>query len=107
MPNDPDEFDINILQAAVDHYRTNRPPVDIEPRKPLTREDILDLDAAAGTTTTIRHPGQMILDPDGLPVGMTASHTTHDTIAPPILRRTVLDQAGLTPEEVPNVRIID
>lgn len=101
---DPEEFDINRIGDAV--QQRHRPPRDIIPGPGLTRDAVLALNDAAGSDTNVLHPGQMTFDSDGTPTGMTPSRTTTDGVATPIIPRTVLDQFGITPEEVPNVHIV-
>jgi hypothetical protein len=104
MINDDGEFD--SLEEALDHYRANRPPPDVVPRKGCDRDLILALNDAAGESLDYHDPGTVFTGPDGTPIGVTPDRTGNATLGRPIIGRAVLEAAGLTEEDVPNVRIV-
>ena len=87
----------------------HRPPRDVIPPPPPSREDILRWNAAmaAGTTMNISEPGEILTDPDGVPIGVGPSSTTRETIGCMPVYRDQLAAAGLTEDDVPNLTIID
>lgn len=80
-------------------------PEDIVPRAGLDRETILKLNTIALQHATYHVPGELLEDVDGLPLGVGPSTTEPVTIARPVITRTELENAGLTEEEIPNIRI--
>lgn len=82
----------------------DRPPEDIVPRG-LTREALERLNDLTGTEVTYTEPGEVITDPDGLPIGVGPSRTTSATVAAPVITRAEADRLGITPEEFPNIHI--
>ncbi len=85
----------------------HRPPRDVVPPPPPSREDILRWNDIVGTTMNIREPGEILTDPDGVPIGVGPTSTTRDTIGSMPVYRDQLAAAGLTEDDVPNLTIID
>jgi hypothetical protein len=54
-----------------DDQHSAKPPKDVVPPVPLTREQIIQLSDMVGTTVAISVPGEVIPDPEGFPAGMT------------------------------------
>ncbi|MCZ0727195.1 hypothetical protein [Mycolicibacterium iranicum] len=85
-----------------------KPPKDVVPPTPPTREDILRWNAMVGTVMNVSEPGEIISDPDsGLPLGVGPTATTRDTIGSIPVTRDQLAAVGLTEDDVPNLTIID
>lgn len=90
-------------------FATEAPPADVVPPTPLTpeerREHLLAMNANAGWAE-VTIPGQVIVDPDGVPTGVEPSRTetVHRGAA---VTRSELERAGLTAQDVPNLTIID
>ncbi len=82
---------------------TNEPaPSDVVPPKGITADVIRALDSAQHHPVTITFPGDVLTDPNGLPVGMTEPRTVSATLTARVSRDD-LTRNGLTPTEVPNV----
>lgn len=81
-------------------------PPDIVPRNPVTAAAIRLLDTAQHQPVTITIPGDVLTDPEGVPVGMTEPRTVTGLLAARVARADIT-RTGLTEEEVPNVRITD
>lgn len=79
-------------------------PPDVVPRQGVTADTIRALDSAQYQTVSITVPGDVLTDPDGLPVGMTEPRTVTGTLTARISGADI-DRNGLTREEVPHVRI--
>lgn len=81
-------------------------PPDVLPPKGMTADTIRALNRAQHQTISITVPGDVLTDPEGLPVGMTEPRTVTGTLAARISGADI-DRSGLTREDVPNVRITD
>lgn len=82
-------------------------PRDIVPGAGMTRETMLRQNAAVGTWSQVTVPGEVLLDVDGCPIGMTASTTEGVYFGGVIVTRSQLARLGLTPEDVPKLHEID
>lgn len=80
-------------------------PPDLVPPKPLTRAQLEEVAALCGRAVTYVWPGDFIEDPDGNPVGMTASTTGTATVGAVTITRAEVDALGITEGDIPNVRI--
>lgn len=74
-------------------------PADIVPGAGLTLEGLRDLNAAAETYGTVTHPGDVILDADGVPVGVEESTTEEVYRGAAVIHKNDLDRLGLTIED--------
>lgn len=83
------------------------PPEDVVPRRGLDADTIQMLDAAQGQQIEITIPGNVLTDPDGVPIGVEAPTVATGSLAGVTIARADLAATGLTPQEVPNVRITD
>lgn len=85
-----------------------KPPKDVVPPSPPTREDILRWNDMVGTVMNVSEPGEIILDPEsGVPLGAGPTATTRDTIGSIPVTRDQLAAASLIEDDVPNLTIID
>ena len=80
-------------------------PEDTVPRKPLTRDQIFDLDRLySGHTGPVGHTPDPTITPDGV----TTSEPVTARLAGPItLALSQLEAVDILPRHVPNLRIID
>lgn len=87
------------------------PPGDVVPRRGLTVEFLSQLNDAAGTIITYGEPGAVVLDPDGLPVGVGPSSSRHGVLARPMIDWRDLESLGVTLAEAerrwPKLRFIN
>jgi hypothetical protein len=80
---------------------------DIVERQPLTREQILKWNLLAGNKVDVTLPGELVEDLDGIPSSVGPSKVTPGaTFTHLTVTRPELDATGLTPEEIPHVRIV-
>ena len=84
-------------------------PSDVVPVTKATpaemRAHYLHMNEIAGTWVEFTTPGEVILDPDGMPIGVGESRTELAYHGGVVVTRAELEATGLTPEDVPNVRI--
>lgn len=73
----------------------------------LTRKQLLDLDEAVDTATTVKQPGEVITDIDGTPTAVTATTTMRAAIYGVTVTANEVAAAGLTPIDLPNLNIIN
>lgn len=87
----------------------NLPADDAIPRPELTAEDYLHMDRMVGRTNiTLTEPGVVIPDVDGNPNYMGPERTWNwAAAAPPIFPPEQLAAVGLTPEDVPNLAVLE
>ncbi|WML63204.1 hypothetical protein [Rhodococcus sp. AH-ZY2] len=97
---EPDDRDFLADLFRDDH------PRDVVPGSGLTREDVLRMDAMTGRAVTATYPGQVLTDLDGVPIGVEPSRTEQITFGGVALTLRQLAELDLTPEDVPNVRIL-
>lgn len=83
------------------------PPRDVVRGSGLTREAVIHQNDMTGKTVQITIPGHVIEDADGNPIGMTPSETSTGTFGGTCMTLRELEAVGLTPEQVPNIRVID
>ncbi|MFE5340720.1 hypothetical protein ACFQ80_10880 [Isoptericola sp. NPDC056578] len=84
------------------------PPPDAVPARPLTRDDLLDLNARVGHVVTVSQPGAVMLDPDGMPVGVEPSTSwAPEPMERPSFTLAEVRAAGVTPGEIPNIDVVD
>lgn len=81
---------------------TDPVPPDVVARTGITADVIRLLDAAQHQPVTVTIPGEVLTDPDGVPVGMTEPRTVTGTLTARVARQDLTD-TGLTEQEVPNV----
>lgn len=84
--NDPTPEDIIPNRRSANYYR--------------------QMDQMVGQFITIEIPGQPIEGPDGELIGMTENRTERTYFGGAGVTPTELEQAGLTPADVPNLHII-
>lgn len=83
-------------------------PADVIPRRPgPSRDAILAMNAAMGAPVDLEHPGEVMVDLDGIPVAVEPSRRERAVFAGATLTRADLDRVGLVPADVPNIRTID
>lgn len=70
------------------------------------RARLLRLNELVGQSLNVIVPGEVLLDLDGIPAGVTASRHLPALTLGAVIASTELDRAGLTPEDVPNLKII-
>lgn len=98
-------MDDDNLQRALDEL--GDVPRDIVPTRPLTREDVERAAAMAGREVTITHPGQPIVDVDGLLIGMTEPTSDTATSAGMTITRAEADRLGIADGEITGLTIHD
>lgn len=81
----------------------HRPPPDVVPPQPLTREEILRMNDVVGTVQPVSQPGEFDEDADGFPLSVGPSSTAPEFIGALPVYADQLDAAGLTPDDVPNL----
>lgn len=81
-------------------------PRDVVPPTGLTREDVLRMNDNTGTWTQIHTPGEVVEDTDGNPIGVTPDEVETVYFAGAAMTEHELEQLGLSPEDVPNIRIL-
>ncbi|OYO07886.1 hypothetical protein CGZ94_20675 [Enemella evansiae] len=82
------------------------PPADVVPGAGLTRDDLHQMNAATGTVTTGKTPGEVIFDVDGLPLAVTESQTVRTYFGGVVITQSDANRLGFTPEEFPNIRVM-
>lgn len=83
------------------------PPRDIVPGRKLTREQVLKINAAIGTTCQLEIPGEVTLDMDGIPIAVGPSRSEPHMFAGFIITERELADLDLSPEQVPHIRVIE
>lgn len=83
------------------------PPRDVVPRRGMTREQVMKINAAIGTTCQLEIPGEVTLDVDGIPTAVAPSRTEPHLFAGFAISDRELASLDLTPEDVPNVDVIE
>lgn len=87
------------------------PPQDVVPTGKATpaemREHYLHMNEIAGTWVKITIPGEVLLDPDGMPIGVGPSRVENAYHGGAGVMRYQLEDVGLTPKDVPKLHIID
>ena len=96
------EHPINELRHAVADYLARKPPKDTVGNPPLTRAEILALDANHHRDVAARELGG--ITDDG--VGPAVAYPD-DTLTAPVLPRRVLAAAGVDPADVPHITVVD
>lgn len=86
---------------------TCRPPPDLVPPAPLTRADVLALDALVGQTVTLTEPGAVTTDLDGVPAGVGPARTSRVMLGAAAITRADADRLGITEEDLNHVHIHD
>lgn len=85
-------------------------PADVMPYREATTEErrrhLLTLNATVGTWAEVTIPGEVITNPDGVPIGMTPVRTEIVYRGGGAFTREHLARAGLTPEDVPNLIVL-
>ncbi|HEY7053684.1 MAG TPA: hypothetical protein VH496_16345 [Mycobacterium sp.] len=83
------------------------PPRDVVPGSGPTREDYLRWNETADTIVEVTLPGEVLLDSDGVPNGMTPATTQTVYAAAVVVSTAELAKVGLSPDDVPNLRVLD
>lgn len=86
---------------------TDSPPRDIVPGSGPTRDDYLRWNDMADTIVEVTVPGEVLLDADGIPNGMTPATTQTVYAAGVVVSTAELERCGLTHDDVPNLRVLD
>lgn len=84
------------LRAWVRHVFGDPAPRDVVPGDGLTVQALDRMNAAVGKAGTGTVPGQVVCDPDGLPIGVGPSRTVTGEIGPAVVSSTDLDRLGLS-----------
>lgn len=77
-----------------------------EPNRDERREHLLTLNANADTWAEMTVPGDVILDVDGMPIGVSAPRTEGVYRAASVITERDLERAGLTADAVPNLTVV-
>lgn len=84
------------------------PPADVvPPSSGPTADTYRRMSALVGRPVRAEFPGEVVCDVDGVPAGVGPSRRVDATMARPIVTRDQLERVGLTPEQVPNLYVID
>lgn len=104
MDDETREFLTHLFEAA------DSVPEDVVPPTQLTRDErrehLLLMNRIADTYAEITIPGEVILDIDGLPVGVEAARTETVMRGGAVISTRDLELAGLTAEDVPNLCVV-
>ena len=84
----------------------DRPPADVVPGEGPTRADYLRWNGATGKPSTGTRPGEVLLDPDGIPIGVGPSTEQTVIFGGVAVTRSELARVDLTPEDVPNLHLL-
>ena len=84
-----------------------RPPRDVVPTPGLTREALEVQSARYEQPCTGHIPGEVLTDPDGNLLGMTASREVSGTFGGVFISQADADRLGIEPGELPGISIID
>lgn len=95
------------LDPWLAELRRDPAPRDVVPGGGLTREDVLRMNAATGTIREGTVPGRVLIDVDGIPTAVEPSRTIRSYFGGIGLTRAQLAALDLTPEDVPNVYILN
>lgn len=101
-----DEHPIDALEQAFTEYVANKAPADVVRGPGLTRDALLGLDLLAANKAIITWPGEVLTDPDGLPIAVGESRTEEATVAGVVVSRRELESAGLTEADVPHLTVL-
>lgn len=82
-------------------------PRDVVPPTASTRDTLLRMNAMVGEIVTVLNPGEIVEDVDGFPIGMTENTVTRAPFAGAVVTPAHLASVGLTPQDVPNLTIIN
>lgn len=100
--------DMEDTRAFVRHlFGGPHPPRDIVPGEGLTRDALLEQNAAAGTTRTVFIPGTVMEDVDGAPIGMTEGRYETVIVGASVVTEAQVTAAGLTSDDLPNLHITE
>lgn len=103
--NDDDDTEIRDYVRAL--FGTgNRPPADVVASTGLTREDLERQSANYGKPVTGTIPGEVITDPDGIPIAVTQSRTVTTISGGTIITAAQAEQFGIEPDDLPGITII-
>lgn len=83
------------------------PPRDVVRGTGLTREDVIRQNDLTGQAVQITVPGEIVEDTDGSIIGITSATTESGIFGGTYMTRSQLDAVGLTPDDVPKIRIIE
>lgn len=90
---------------------SDQPPDDVVPTTKATpdemRQHYLRMNEIAGTWVEITIPGEVILDVDGMPIGVEPSRVENAYHGGAGVTRYQLEDVGLKPEDVPKLKVID
>lgn len=84
----------------------NQAPKDIVPVGELTIETVRLLDEYAGRTVQVVTPGEILTDPDGIPIGVGPMTRDTVTLAGAVITQREADRLGIDPSEFPNITIV-
>lgn len=103
--DDPDDRDFNELADIL----ANRviPPEDVVPHKGMDRETILRLNASALTSVGFEEDPPLEETADGAPLAVGPIVRSRAMMGRTLIPRYIVEAAGLTEADVPNLRIYD
>lgn len=101
--------DMNAWRTEVREMfaRAREVPRDVVPGPGPTRDDLVRWNATVGQVVTGTIPGRLIEDVDGMPLGVEPSREITSIFGGASVTTAQLDAAGLTPDDVPNLDVID
>ena len=82
-------------------------PRDIVPGEGLTIEALRRQNDMTGKVVPITIPGEVILDVDGMPIGVEPSTTTRGYFGGTVITQADVDRLGIDPDDFPNIKIMD
>lgn len=88
---------------------TDTPPPDVVPpqRRESTAESYRRMNEAVGKVVTGTEPGEVLLDADGVPIGVGPTRQVRSIFGGAAVTVDQLARVGLTPQDVPNLTIIN
>lgn len=82
-------------------------PADVVPKAGITAETLLQLNAAIGQQISHQEPGEIMTDLNGLPSAVEDPTITEATLGGAVVTAAEVKAAGLTPDDIPNIDVID
>lgn len=96
-------------RAFLRHLFDEQDPVprDIVPGTGPDRETLLRQNEMVGTWNEVTTPGDVLLDPEGVPIGVGPPTTERVFFGGLVITAAELARVGLTPAHVPNLTVTD
>lgn len=82
-------------------------PADVVPKAGITADTLLRLNSAIGQQISHQEPGEIMTDLDGVPIAAEDPTITEATLGGAVVTAAEVKAAGLTPDDIPNIDVID